>query len=776
MDNKILLFPSICRMAELNDNARFPSCRPPSELVDIICSQVEVEQDQAAQNPDAAVGDPMDVIDEEEEEDEGTIKTEAPRNAGWTRGPTQLRYDDDLDDENDDANEEETSQAADQEDQPTEAGEAGANDAGGKGPLRLRGGGLGLPRAKAKSVRPTRSATAPEPSSSVPLPGSSSESGGGASTAGSKRPAPTLDSLTKRQAPLRAPGGLRRSRSTPGGTGGGGFKPPRALSTAVNLATIGQVGATGRADGARGDGDGASTPTGDGSPRSGARESLKVAAAAAAESSAGDGDSNDENSSSDTQEGSSNTEERSQVVVPGWESQGRHPVEYRGGRLNLVSTSQLRTSPNLARGIGGRTASEASETGSVGSARKKQKVFEDEGDGRGGGADGESAVSQAAAGMLDGRGVRSGAADSRPSDTLVAGDAVEASGLGTPSLGRESQNVDGGFLGIPPRAEVDARQGQGRDDRRDSPGGSGTETVDIEGRFRRADARLGLTPTRPTPSPSQRHAFATSAHGSVNNTTSSYPVSSVDQGSGATPRKAGADQVEVGVLTDQVRGSTSGSSPPVGTAPTQDSLEAPWRGQGQEAEPAEGSLLDTADHRDYDLGISSSPLSASALAAASGLPTPTPPLPPASDWGRSPATPLSAQSDSSDMPPLGQPSPGLLTTATRDAAAAAGGGGLSGAGSSGGQRGVGDKGGASERSPSTPGRFFLSAGSGSTAGSPARGRCSGFTPPTPRPREGGRGSGAAVLRPPERPPAPDPAVCAAALSRLGVPQVSCVPD
>ena len=751
--------------------------------MDIICSQVEIEQDQAALNPDVAVGNPMEVIDEEEEEEEtGTMTTEAPRNAGWTRGPTQLKYDDDDDDvggEEDDENnggneDDEMSQAADQEEQPSEAGEAGANDSGGKAPLRLRGG-VGLPRTKAKSVRPTRSATAPEPTSSVPRPGGSTESGGVATpAAGNKRPAPALDPPTRRQAPLRAPCGLRRSVSTPGGTVGGGFKPPRPLYTAVKLAAVDQVGAAGSAAGdGDGDGDSAGSPSVDDPLRLGSLESLKTAAAP--ESSAGDGGSDDGDDGSDTQEESSNTEERSQVVVPGWESQGRHPVEYRGGHLSFVSTTQLRTSPSLARGLGGRTGSETSGTGSVGAVRKKQKVCEEEGGGSDGSADNEPAVCRAASGILDGGGTRGDAADSKPSSALAAGNMVKAPGSDTPSFGQESHNVDGGHLDIPPRADVDARQGQSTDNARNSPGSSSSGAVNFEGRFRRADARLGLaTTTRGTRSPLQRRALGESAYGSVNDTTFSSPMVFARKESGAAPEKAGADQL--GVRTGQVRDSNFRPSPSVGVARTQDSLEAPWRGQGQgqETEPAGGRLPNT-DQRDNDSYVSSSPASASA--ATAGLASPTPPLPPASDWGRSPATPLSAQSDSSGMPPLGQPSPGLLTAATRDAAAAAGvgsggggGGGLPGAGS-GGQRNVRDKGAASKKSPSTPGGFFLSAGGGSTAASPARGRFSGFTPPTPGPREGSRRSGTVVLRPFERPPAPDPAMCAAAMSRLGVLQV-----
>lgn len=54
-------------------------------------------------------------------------------------------------------------------------------------------------------------------------------------------------------------------------------------------------------------------------------------------------------------------------------------------------------------------------------------------------------------------------------------------------------------------------------------------------------------------------------------------------------------------------------------------------------------------------------------------------------------------------------------------------------------------------------------------GSPMVESLSALTPPIPRPR--GRRSGPVVLRPCEE--APDPRTSVAALSRLGVPQVSC---
>lgn len=70
-------------------------------------------------------------------------------------------------------------------------------------------------------------------------------------------------------------------------------------------------------------------------------------------------------------------ERSSQVVIPGWVSQGHHNVEYSGSKLNFVSTSQLHTSPSLARGR--RTFAGSEAESEAGIPRKKKRLLDDEG-------------------------------------------------------------------------------------------------------------------------------------------------------------------------------------------------------------------------------------------------------------------------------------------------------------------------------------------------------------------------------------------------------------
>ncbi|CAM9121143.1 unnamed protein product [Ectocarpus fasciculatus] len=776
--------------------------RSQNELVDIICSQVEVEQDQNAQSSNVVADHSMDAIMEEEEEEEEeeedggggrAMRTTPPRNRGdvdhrWTRGPTQLRYDDEVE-----GNHEGTEGGRVDMEEEEEEEEEGVRDSGTKGPLRLRGG-VGLARAKPKPTRPSRAATAPEPSnSSASLPGGSSSSPrndpdmrSGNPSAGSKRPAPASSALPKRRAPLRVPGGIRRSSSMPGVVGS--FKPPRLLSTATNLPTVDEAGSAGRCGGG---GDGSSGMGGDGnrcggdngekSPGFVHREPRKDNPAAAGGTDSADGDG-----SSDTQEEDSNKDERSQVVVPGWGSQGHHPVEYSESQLSFVPSAQLRVSPKPTRGMDARTDNDVSETESVEAARKKQKVLGKEGYDRSDGKESDAArVSKAPA-------EQHGGGDNGVEDNSTKGESRSPSPPPRPKnptqteqpplyVGTGGETTQTPAL-APPRSEAGAQPRQNTDARASPEGSSSAGESGVEGRWRGADARLRLAQTRGTPSPSSHQARTDNnssggRRGIIGNPASGGPEFSpcsplaplaLHQEPG-TSLENDADQPRV--CTNHAGGSARSSTSREGRTQAQDPPGTPLRRQGpaNRGRTADSvpSAPEMAPRCDNATGASCSP----AGAVAAVFPTPTPPLlsPTLYAAGRSPNTPLSAPSENSDIPPLGQPSPGFPATAATDAAAGSD-TPLSDAWSSGGQRTGRNNCGTEERPSPNPGAdFFLTSGSGSAA-SPARERFSGFTPPTPRPRGvGGRESGTVVLRPPET--APDPKKCAAALSHLGVPQV-----
>ncbi|CAM9581068.1 unnamed protein product [Scytosiphon promiscuus] len=694
--------------------------RSQSELVDIICSQVEVEQDQAALGPNQE-------------------NYQKPRG----RRPRV------------DAGAAETER------------EVGAREQGSESPLRLRGG-VGLARTKTKPPpRPSRPPSDPDQAgTSAPLIGDGSGPGSGAGgegedpPAGSKRPAPPPGTLAKRRAPLGAPGGLRRSSSV---LGGGGFKPPRLLPTTASSVATGDeaagAGDGGGEDSGSGNAAAAAASAGDKGGRSAGRDSPKSAVSAG--ESPADDDSDGGNGSSDTQEEESNKDERSQVVVPGWGSQGHHPVEYSESQLSFITTSQLRASPKLARARGGTTANETSAPESVGTPTKKQRISGAEGSARSesvesaprlspskaeeGGRKGED--SRAAAGAA--LGLRGGATDRLRSDTPPREkEPASEVGAGSQDKGRAVSQppeqpgrvVSGDALG-PPAGKS----------------GISEERGDVESRWRGADARLRQAQKRGTPSPpAPRRPSTGSGEVGVPRATDrglrrmppSYPASVPRPTTPSNePETALNESGAVGRRRSQA-GDSASSSPPVGLSHTGPPLDTPPCGEGGATETPVG-------------GIHGAP--ATAVSQPDGT------------TGASRLSPagVAAADDNSDMPPLGQPSPGLLDTAT---GVGGGGGGaaasptVSGTWSGGEQESRNNHRGSAESPRPTPGGFFLTTGSGSAAESPSRERFSEFTPPTPRPRPGaGPRLGTVVLRPIEA--APDPAVCAAAMSRLGIPQV-----
>lgn len=746
--------------------------------------------------------------EEEEEEDEDrqtegvVVRNKPARNPRdgdhrWTRGPTQLQYDDE--DNGNDAQEEEEHEKEEEEEDEEEAteteGDIGTRASGSKSPLRLRGG-VGLARTKSKPPpRPSRSPTNPpeQAISSSALPvgnggGPESSAGVGAEdpSAGSKRPAPPSGAQAKRRVPLGAPGGLRRSSSVPGG---GGFKPPRLLPATAKPSAAGG-GAVGDGD----DGGGSGDPAHGTSARDDADGLLgrkRVEDAVHAGDSPEGGDSDGGNGSSDTQEEDSGREERSQVVVPGWGSQGHHPVEYSESQLSFVTTSQLRASPKLTRGPGGKAGkSEDAEPEGVGTPTKRQKTSGPEGSDPSESVESPLQVSPSRVGVVDG-----GRDDARASAGSAVGLARRAMGGPRPSTpSREEEPTsdfgpggqdEGESASTPPRQPGHRVGG----DARVSPAGSGTsssaEKGDVASRWRGSDARLRYAQTRGTPPPVPRQPGLGGREVGVQSATKRgvgrvlplspaslpRPTTHSDE-PGTSPREAGTEQLASRRSQAAEDSASSPTPPPADLARTGPPPETPPGGEGRAAETPVGSIhgapATAASQQDGATGKSrSSP----AGAAAAEFPTPTPPLPPALDLGRTPDTPLSAQSDNSDMPPLGQPSPGLLTTGTGGGGALAASPPASGAWSGGEQQsGNHDTGGSDETPRPNPGGFFLTAGSGSAAESPATERFPEFTPPTPRPRGGGGpGSETVVLRPLEA--APDPAMCTAALSRLGVPQV-----
>lgn len=588
-------------------------------------------------------------------------------------------------------------------------------------PLRLRGG-AGPPRKNLKPPRPSRSATAPESSrdsTETALP-----------STGAKRPASWSGTPARQQA-LRPPGGLRRSSSM----SAGGFRPPRP-STTTNL-----------------------TAPGTDTIAAGAGGSLSAGGGVGGGS--GHGDSTQSGSDTEGDDENSNKEERSQVVVPGWGSQGHHPVEYSGSQLSFITTAQLRTSPTLTRGRGGGGGVEELGTVEAGTSKRQKLHGEEE---RTGAVSDDVAESAPIASPVppgaSGGGAVGDAACPTPalppaacsSDPPALGERLleQEPMLGVISA-QEGMSVSSPAIemGLAPESAQEIAE-------QHSVAHTDTGEAAVKSRWRGADARLRLAQERDNSPHFSRRAQASSKGGdgeskwAGGSTGASYSSDAVDQeedADGEMQEASSARSDQPNLRKSQDVAATSGATSP-SLDRTRDSLETPRRHPHKPKET--GSSPRAPDTSRQSIATAPSPT----VAVTPGFPASTPTSPPALDFGRSPAFPLSAHSDQSDLPPLGQPSPALRAVAS------------SGAYSSDGRQGEVD--GAPESSPFSS-RGLPASRSGLMTGSPMVESLSALTPPIPRPR--GRRSGPVVLRPCEE--APDPRTSVAALSRLGVPQVSC---
>lgn len=354
-----------------------------SELVGIIASQVEFEQSERYQmrGNNTERFNAMGVIEEGGDEDEQ--KEQHQENGEgvisdheWTRGPIQLQYDDDV-----------GPQIATAENNPTDGTvmndserEGNSDDgdeksAADESPLRLRGG-VGLPRTKSiKSAQTApqgdlseRRTTSSISAAAVGEYDGTGEADDSPAQSMNKRPPPHPSrggmaqnsgaQAAKRHTPLlRAPGGLRRSTSITGGS----FKPPRSAGA---YRKIREAASESGPELTASSADNSQQPPMRDEPKRGLSEMFEGAEPVEEKSDKKDG---------------SDLEERSQLVVPGWGSQGNHPVEYSEGHLSFVSTSQLRTSPSLIRRRSGDGLAGNEPESAPGLGNKKQKVLGEEG-------------------------------------------------------------------------------------------------------------------------------------------------------------------------------------------------------------------------------------------------------------------------------------------------------------------------------------------------------------------------------------------------------------
>lgn len=539
-----------------------------SELVGIVASQMELEQLEyhQTQGEDESRGaNNVDVITEpgeKEEEDQDEDKREGGGGGGcsdheWTRGPVRLEYDSSDPDDDVYMNENRavgaTVDNAESENgaEGDEDRESGSRDS----PLRLRGG-VGLPRTKtlkAPAQTTYYRAASSEARPASALPSLSSVERGGATTADkssamsagnqNKRPAPPPHhgdgaqqsgsaQASKRQMSLvRAPGGLRRSTSVTGG-----FRPPRPAGESRDVAdgvdseqlTMLRVGVAEeqRVSLERAVGDTESeTFAGKGPFHIGDNFAVEEG-------------SNEENSDRVDR---SESDERSQVTVPGWDSQGYHPVEYAESQLSFVSTSQLRTSPNAFRGRTS-TVLEAEDKCTL-SGSKRQKLLGDgmrscitgnenisgfrdartlghDGDISGGAAaaDGKSETPPAKGSYLGG--LMTSRLDTPSSNEDYRFDFdrtqedeqvpkfVSRAAPAAPAVRAVSEAKKAPFDTLVTGDEEEKRK-RGGDDEETDEGETAETTMDVESRWASADARLRRAQARGTPPPAfrsqQRH-------------------------------------------------------------------------------------------------------------------------------------------------------------------------------------------------------------------------------------------------------------------------------
>ena len=670
--------------------------------------QPEEETEQIPMADEREQATEMDQLGEEEKEEGGEEEEE------------ELEHEEEEEEELEHEKDEDEEEKEGAEEEDGDQGE-GKEEPGRHSPLRLRGG-AGPPPNNLKPPRPSRSATAPG------SPRASTETAN--SQTGAKRPAPWSGTPAKRQAP-RPPGGLRRSSSMPGGR----FRPPRR-STVNPAAAVGTGTVTCHAE----DSVSAEGAVGDSSGHVGSARS---------------------GSDTEGDEENSNKEERSQVVVPGWGSQGHHPVEYSESQLSFITTAELRTSPNLARVRCNGAGVEEVRMDEVGTS-KRQKV-------RGEG-DRVSAASSDVAGNAP-------IAPHAPAEGS-GGDAVDsacAAPVRSPaSCASDPPPLDGHFLeqesmlGVvsakedtsvaPPGNEMKlapepAQEIGGKHNAQHNAADADTGEAAVKSRWRGADARLHLAHVRGNSPTFCRQAQTRGKGGDVKK------WEGFSAGASCSFAAVGREAGEDGGMQDT--SSTRSDQPSIGTqqdvAMTSDvtpsgldereySLETP-RSRPRQSKETRSSPRAPSPSRQLVVTAPSP-----TAAVTPGFPSLTPASPPSLDFGRSPAFPLSAHSDQSDIPPLGQPSPALLNVAS------------SGACSNDGLQC--DLDGAPDNS-SLNSRGRLTSRSGLMTGSPAVESLSSLTPPIPRPR--GRPSATIVLYPCAE--APDPKASVAALSRLGVPQV-----
>lgn len=743
--------------------------RIPSELVGIMSSQVEVEQDQDQGHSTTVVRDGgMTVIqedggrddDEEEEKDDAhedeceQIMRETQQNEGtsgehrWTRGPIRLRYDDTEGDEDEDHLQGSPENVVGRSQQQEGADEVGAgveDKSGGESSLRLRGG-VGLSRTKGKPPRLSRSATVPETQRDFSATSEKSYPvGDGVDPAilstGNKRSSPS-EIATQQEAP-GAPGGLRRSTSMPGGK----FKPPSLFATSKFAGGAGDADRAGVETAA----------TADRSFDSVSGKMLEKVGGVSDDDDPGDGGSCD---GLQADGGNSGEEERSQVVVPGWGSQGYHPVEYLESQLSFVTTAQLRTSPTLAHGrvrrVGGEaTASEKDahskrhklaggkyrsySMGACSPTVPKEKTESGSGSDRG-------CAGGTAGLILD---VELACGKPEPSQPNTTTPFAETSNFDVSHVKKDAQ-VTSLAIG----AELDQEPAPVDVEWRE-PENSTTAEEDVQSRWKSADARLRLAQARDSSLPFNQRSQADSGSCVQKMKTVSELIShespDTHRVTEKTPKKKLLQETpsDCTVLQESI---VASAAPLSGLGKSHGLVGASsnsWQ-QGLSGEPrCLPSPLGFVVKKNW--ASLRSPATAGAVSA-----TPTPPSPPALDWERSPAPPLSGHSDQSDMPPLGQRSPAQPITMNDGPSAW-----TSSTRRQGGRIRVGEK------SP----RVQLTPRGDSIGGSPTSEKLTSscFTPPTAQPRRSSSMLHTVELRP--REVAPDPKMSAAALKWLGVPQV-----
>lgn len=653
----------------------------------IISSQIEVEQDQRQAGDDEEVDFRQDKLVHRNYDHEGEE---------WTRGPIQLRYDDN-DDASTDGPETISGLAPPvAEDQRDVTNVPNTKKAAGKSPLRLRGG-VGLSRTKAgplhssqsTRVRETRdnddSAT-PADEGAIRLPNQS---------AGIKRSG-SLGALDKRRV-LGAPGALRRFSSMPGGR----FKPPRPTAAALNALPIGNTGSSKASDGVV-----ASLACGD--DCSGKKRNSN-----GADSSCGCG--------SYTESDKLSTQERSQVVVPGWGSQGHHPVEYRESQLNFVTTAELRSSPMLARGSEGSKGNRDDVFTS-----KKRKISEAWDVGRG--------VSRGEESEEGSPNARTNVAVDGTNEVAVAGGEKERLGVKNDSPEKYSRKdqVDAGREAREANPAVDMVTGEDSTlklvGQRGREGGGMVETTaDVERRWRGADERLYLA---------QRRAVSTlwGRGDGYKDGGKDKPVALAPELSKVSPSPAvnARDRGECQIAPSMDQDCSDTIARP-GATPSE------VLSQGSRKRNCAETRLEGDGN--CSQGVETTPPGDT----GSNFPLSNPPSAMAGSDN------LSPRSDHSCVPPLGQRTPTVWMKRSK----ARYGTPVRLPGSDQQKWDMMED----EQSSHSP-RF-----SGGASGdcSPDQQRLSGFSPSIPR------SSGVLMLRPREK--APDPALCAKALMELGIPQV-----